>query len=178
MNNSTATVGGIVLVIIVLVGGWYLLSRPEEAAAPAESGSESTVPEETGSRDVPPAEITVTYSDQGFSPSSVTIAAGQTVTYVNQSSANMWVASAPHPAHTAYDGTSRDEHCVAGAPESSATFDQCVGSVPGTSWSFTFTKPGTWRYHDHLNTSRFGSVVVTAASAGVDVSATTTVNVE
>ena len=68
----------------------------------------------------------------------------------------MWVASAPHPSHTGYDGTSRQTHCVAGY-SGPKPFDQCAA---GTSFSFTFKQTGTWPYHDHNNSGKFGTVVV------------------
>ncbi len=104
-----------------------------------------------------PKTSTVTYGPNGFSPNSVTIAKGGTVTFTAAPGANqMWVASAPHPAHTGYDGTDRATHCAAGyaGPK---PFDQC-GS--GTSYSFTFDKTGSWTYHNHGNVADHGTVVV------------------
>lgn len=96
----------------------------------------------------------VTYDGKSFSPGEVTIKKGGTVTWRNASGGRMWVASAQHPAHTVYSGTSRQEHC----PDASGTaFDQCAG---GGDYSFTFQKVGTWNYHDHINATVFGKVVV------------------
>lgn len=98
---------------------------------------------------------TVTYSASGFSPSEVTIKKGGTVTWTNSSGGQMWIASAQHPSHVVYAGTSREEHC----PDATgAAFDQCAGSTGD--YSFTFQKVGTWNYHDHLNAQKFGKVVV------------------
>jgi len=150
---------GIIVAIIVIVGGWYLLkgtpaSAPEAAAtetpaAPAAAGATS------------PAEVIVTYTDQGFSPANVSIAQGQTVTWVNQSSEGMWVASAAHPTHMVYDGTAESVHCATGY-SGPAPFDECSA---GASYSFTFDKAGTWKYHNHADAKQFGSVTVTAAGA-------------
>jgi plastocyanin len=69
----------------------------------------------------------------------------------------MWPASAFHPTHTVYSGTSLSEHC----PDTAGTaFDACKGFLPGQSWSFKFTKAGTWKYHDHLNPGATGTIVV------------------
>jgi len=173
MNNSTAALWGIVLIIIVGVGGWYLLSRPNLATAPAETtspgGETSTTTEPSAG--MPIAPVTVTYTDQGFSPASVTIVEGQTVTWVNQSSKQMWVASAMHPTHAVYDGTSRTEHCAGGAPVSSAVFDQCSAGAANSSFSFTFTKAGEWKYHDHMDATKFGTIVVSGPETSVSVEA-------
>lgn len=151
--------------IIIIGGGWYLFSG-EPAEAPSE-GSEtpvtnqmpvigSTTPEMIVEN--APSDVVVTYTDEGYSPKSVTIPVGATVTFVNQSSKNMWVASARHPEHTVYSGTSLTQHC----PDTAGTaFDQCAGGAPGSSYSFTFTKTGEWKYHDHIDATRFGSVTVT-----------------
>jgi plastocyanin len=69
---------------------------------------------------------------------------GTKVTFVNNSTSAFQPASAPHPAHTDY-------------PE----FDPKRAIAAGASWEFTFDKVGTWRYHDHLNPTRFGTVIVT-----------------
>ena len=101
-----------------------------------------------------PMTATVMYSASGYSPSSVTIKKGGTVTWVDQGTGKMWIASASHPTHTVYAGTTLQEHC----DDSTATsFDQCEN---GTSYSFTFEKTGTWRYHSHSQASHFGSVTV------------------
>jgi len=67
----------------------------------------------------------------------------------------MWVASAVHPTHTLYAGTSLSEHCGNGAANDS--FDQCDA---GDDYSFTFKKTGEWKYHNHVNASQTGTVIV------------------
>lgn len=99
--------------------------------------------------------VTVTYNGSTFSPASVTIQKGGTVHFVS-TSGGMWVASDVHPSHTDYDGTSRAVHCAAGYT-GAAPFDQCAS---GTSYSFTFTKTGTFTYHDHMNAGVKGTVIV------------------
>ncbi len=97
--------------------------------------------------------VTVSYDGKAFTPASVTIAKGGTVTF-KDTAGRMWVASNEHPTHTAYDGTSRQQHCAAGA---TLSFDQCL---PGSSYSFTFNKSGSWDYHDHLNPAAEAVVIV------------------
>jgi hypothetical protein len=69
----------------------------------------------------------------------------------------MWVASANHPSHTAYNGTSLREHCPDTA---NSAFDECSATAAGTSWSFTFDKTGSWGFHNHVNASEYGKVIV------------------
>lgn len=154
--------GVIVLIIIVILGGWYILSRPVPNMPAPTTETATTTSESASSTAMTP--VTVTLTDQGFSPASVTVMQGQAVTFVNQSSQPMWIASNPHPTHTAYDGTDRTTHCAAGYT-GVAPFDECTQAAPGSSWSFTFDKAGSWGYHDHLDHSLTGTVVVTAAPA-------------
>ena len=68
----------------------------------------------------------------------------------------MWIGSNVHPTHTDYDGTSRTTHCAPGY-SGPAPFDQCG---TGTTYSFTFTKAGTYQYHNHVASQNTGTVVV------------------
>lgn len=167
----------IIAAIVVVAGGYFILNRPaKEAQAPVVSKSptpEESAPEPlTGEKPVItenagdaaeaeepeiPREQTVRYTNSGYVPQVVTIKKGGTVTWINESSRGMWTASAFHPSHTVYAGTSLQEHC--GDPSARA-FDECASANPGESWSFTFTKTGSWNYHNHVAPSDFGTVVV------------------
>lgn len=165
------------IVVVVLGGGYYLWQGGSVSSAPGSSSqTENEMPSETNEAMEPsesqdgtkvgvdvevggsvsaPMAATVTYNGDSFSPSEVTIKKGGTVTWRNTSGGKMWVASAQHPSHTVYAGTSREEHC----PDASgAAFDQCAGETGN--YSFTFQKTGTWNYHDHLNAQLFGKVIV------------------
>ena len=161
MDGKTVSI--VVVVVIIIAGGWYFFSSTPVQAPSTETSVTnqmpvigSTTPEMIVENTTP--EVIVTYADQGFSPKEVTVPLGTTVTFVNQSSKNMWVASAMHPTHVLYSGTSLSEHC----PDTTGTaFDECKADAPGSSYSFTFAKEGNWKYHDHLDASKFGSVTVT-----------------
>jgi len=106
---------------------------------------------------VVPKTVAVTYSANGFTPATFEINKGDTVTFANQSGGQMWVASGPHPAHTNYSDTTREQHC----PDTADTsFDQCTAVAAGQSYSFTFQKTGTWKYHNHVGAGDFGTIVV------------------
>ncbi|OGG61987.1 hypothetical protein A3I46_02550 [Candidatus Kaiserbacteria bacterium RIFCSPLOWO2_02_FULL_54_13] len=153
------TIGIIAVVIVVILGGWFLLKG---TPANAPTTTDTTPPADiTTTTATTQSGVTVTYTDQGFSPANVAIPLGTSVTFVNQSSGNMWVASAMHPTHTAYSGTSLSQHC----PDTAGTaFDECAATASGSSYTFVFNKAGTWKYHNHLNISQFGAVTVTAAN--------------
>ena len=163
----------IVIAVVVIGGGflwWQSMQSPQasvdqaastqvqqENPAPApttESGTGVSVDVNAGATvSTTPTSATVTYDGSSFSPANVTIKKGSTVTFTS-TDGSMWVASGPHPAHTAYSGTDRQTHC----PDTSGTaFDQCGA---GSSYSFTFQKIGTWPYHNHLNAAVFGKVAV------------------
>lgn len=94
---------------------------------------------------------TVEITAAGFSPNSVTINAGEKVEFVNKDTQTHWPASDTHPTHTAYP---QSGGCI------SSAFDACAALEKDGTWGFVFTEKGTWRYHDHLNPSFKGTVVV------------------
>ena len=98
----------------------------------------------------------VSFTEDGYSPSEVTIKKGQTVRFANTATTDIetWPASAVHPTHSLYPVTS-DSDCLG------SSFDACQGLKPGGSWQFTFSEVGEWRFHAHLHPSKFGVVNVT-----------------
>ncbi|MEU8076243.1 multicopper oxidase domain-containing protein [Catellatospora citrea] len=85
------------------------------------------------------ANHTVTVKNIAFSPSTLTVTVGDTVTWVNQET----------------DGTSHTVAADGGAFIS--------GNIaPGGSFSFTFTSTGTFNYHCTLHPFMTGTVIVTA----------------
>jgi plastocyanin len=86
----------------------------------------------------------VKYAENGFSPLVITVKVGTAVTFTNSSTKNMWVASNPHPAHTGLPG-----------------FDELKSVASGGTYTYTFTKVGTWKYHNHILPSDTGTVIVT-----------------
>ncbi|MBM3933767.1 MAG: hypothetical protein FJ319_05620 [SAR202 cluster bacterium] len=86
----------------------------------------------------------VRFTDAGFEPKRLDVTAGQAVWFVNDSSKKLWPASSIHPTHQIY-------------PE----FDAKDTVPPGSAWSFTFDKPGFWRYHNHMAPEKGALVVVT-----------------
>lgn len=119
------------------------LVEPSAAPVPVSAGGPTEV--------VPSAQHIVQYDGLAFSPNMITIKKGETVTFINNGKNPMWVASAMHPTHTVYPAKGG---CLG------STFDACRGYGAGSSWEFTFDEVGSWGYHDHLNASAWGKVVV------------------
>jgi len=84
---------------------------------------------------------TITYTNDGFKPATLAVKRGAMVHFVNESDAEMWVASDSHPAHDVLP-----------------TFDQFK---PGDLYMYVFEEAGEWEYHDHLNAAFTGIIKVT-----------------
>ncbi len=93
----------------------------------------------------------VQITSTGFVPATLTISAGDTVTFVNTDNIPHWPASDIHPTHRLYPELGG---CIG------STFDACHDILPGENWSFTFNHKGTWTYHDHKNPALVGTIVV------------------
>jgi plastocyanin len=137
------------LISLVLVLGCIQYGAP--APGPSDSGTPTNggAPSNGASGDEHEHIVEITAS--GYSPNQITIELGEEVTWTNRNSRAHWVASAVHPTHAAYP---EPGGCIG------SKFDSCRALEPGENWSFTFNQKGTWFYHDHLNPSNTGSVVV------------------
>ena len=87
-------------------------------------------------------DVTVTLTEDGYSPATVTIKVGTKVTWKNASGKNATVSSNPHPVHT-------------DNPELN------LGSfADGGPLSLVFEQPGTYGIHNHLDASQKMTVTV------------------
>lgn len=163
--RSSYIVGIIVALFIGVVFYMYSNGTPDvDEEMSEETASENTdvetdtneVSENATSEDEEFAAV-IAYTAEGFSPTTVTVETGETLQFVNESGEAFWPASDVHPTHTQYNGTSRREHCGDGAH---TAFDACRPVESGESYSFTFTKAGTWGYHDHLEANNTGTIIV------------------
>lgn len=140
-------------VLIVLIGGlavWWFMLRDSDST-PAEEATTETTESETTEADETEAEapgiVTVSFTDDGWSPRTVgPIPVGTTVRFINQSSSNFQPASNPHPLHTDLEG-----------------FDAGREIPPGGSYSFVFNEVGEWGFHDHPNEDQTGTIIVESA---------------
>lgn len=107
---------------------------------------------ETSSQQESQTQITpsskVTYDQNGFSPQSLTVDVGTTVTFENNTELPLWVASDPHPDHTSY-------------PELDTSIEFQDHVPPGNpSYSFKFERRGTWSYHNHSQPEHIATITV------------------
>lgn len=129
--NAKIAIAGGV-VLLILAGAFLFMSSKEERKVPV------------AQTEVPEGATVVTLGKDGFSPAELTIAKGETVTFRTTNGELFWPASNLHPSHTIY-------------PE----FDPLTPVQPNTVWSFTFEKPGEWKFHDHLAPYFTGVITVT-----------------
>lgn len=148
-----------VLIIVVMFavlaavgfGVYRFVNKSEEPVTNVTSASDQT---NSGTQE-PPADqqtsdsliaaaelVTITYSNSGFSPNTVTVKTGGKVTIKNDSSKSVQFDSDPHPAHT--DNEELNAEVI----------------KAGQSETFTVTKAGTFGYHNHLNASETGTIIV------------------
>lgn len=85
----------------------------------------------------------ITLTKSGFSPAGVKVKVGTKIKFVNRTDLSFWPASDLHPNHAIY-------------PE----FDPKRALSPNEVWEFQFDNVGTFRFHDHLNPTSRGTVVV------------------
>ena len=124
---------------------------PEPAPEPLPDNTTNT----TTDPEPAPSTFTVTMDSSGFTPSTLTVQAGDIVIFTNADTRAHWPATDNHPSHTFYPGSSISQ-CGTGA----IMFDSCEGVAPGESWVFIFTEIGSWDYHDHLKPAFIGTIVV------------------
>lgn len=145
--------------IIIVAGYWidknYYSPKTAESLSARETQQAAVSPiasAQAGGFYIGSAYVTiVTYDGSSFSPSTITIPKGSAVIFRNYSSKNLRVASNPHPSH---DGYPTKNGCAG------STFDSCSDIPPKVSWSFFFDYTGQWGYHNHLNPSQSGTIIV------------------
>ncbi len=91
-------------------------------------------------------DITVNYENGKFSPDCVLIKAGSSVIWSNKSQDNIQIAADPHPIHTGNKEVSDGQF----------TLD----IAPGETQTVTINKIGNSGYHNHLNPSTKGTIIV------------------
>ncbi|PJE65423.1 hypothetical protein COU91_01740 [Candidatus Saccharibacteria bacterium CG10_big_fil_rev_8_21_14_0_10_47_8] len=139
---------GLVIVVVIVAVGAFVLTRDSDKDKNTNSNNSTSSDAPPQSNTPPPAgsdqnaAATIAYSDSGFSPSKITVKSGATVTIKNTSSNELQFNSDPHPIHT------DNEELNVGAVAS------------GQSQTFTASTKGTFGYHNHLNPSDKGTIVV------------------
>lgn len=124
----------IIAVLLILAAGFYFVNSTKTI---------STTPAPTT---IPPVTVKnnkVTITPDNFTPQTITVKTGSSITWTNTDSASHTVNSDPHPTHTI-----------------SSLLNQVGLIKSGESKSLTFPTAGIYKYHDHLNPSSSGTVIV------------------
>ena len=133
--NKLARIIIALVAVAVVAGGAVLLfgNNKSDTGQPAGNGTELADGE---------IAATITYTNSGFSPASVTVPAGSTVRVVNESDEAIAPSSDSHPEHT-------------DNPEIN------FGDIPaGSSGTIVVSEKGTWGYHNHFKDDHKGTIVV------------------
>lgn len=133
MNNKFLL---IIVLVVLLLGGFFLFSNRTNYNQNQTTQKQSTMPAKT----VEGKDVTVTKN--GFEPQTVTIKVGQRVVWNNKSGETVTVNSDNHPTHLLWPFLNLGR------------FDD------KSSVSVVFDKSGKYTYHNHLNASQTGTVIV------------------
>ncbi|MBI3336567.1 hypothetical protein HYZ98_03320 [Candidatus Peregrinibacteria bacterium] len=117
-------------------------SMPPPASSHSAGSGPSAASAQTSSRALI-GTVLIRLTGQSFDPTKVTISAGETVTWINETEELFWPASDVHPTH-----------------ELLPVFDAKRPLQRSQTFSFTFTEPGDWTFHDHLSPWATGVVHV------------------
>lgn len=152
MDKKSLIAAVAILVIIGGVVGIALAVQPandtsDETHTMADgsqmSGEEMQVPDSDQDVAINDTSATITFTDQGFTPREITVKKGTKITVVNSSNTDVQFSSDEHPTH-------RDN------PEMNLKT-----LAPGESASYTAETVGTHPFHDHIDESKTGTVIVT-----------------
>lgn len=152
--KKSAVIIILVIVLAVGAGAFAVMNKSDktpDTATTQTTPADTTAPEtpvtqpslkDQQAADVANTDATITYTDSGFSPSKITVKSGSKVTIKNETSRALQFNSDPHPVHNGNQELN-------------------VDLVPsGQTKTFTVTKKGSFGYHDHLDPSKVGTIVV------------------
>lgn len=139
MSNTTKVIIALVVVAVIAGGAVLMAGGGDDTANTGSNGTNNS-----NNSDGEDAEVaaTITYTDSGFSPSSVTVKSGQAIRVVNESSGVVGPSSDSHPAH--------DQNTELNFPDID----------PGQSATMTVTTKGAWGMHNHLKEDHGTTIIV------------------
>lgn len=133
---------GIVIIVILGFGGLSLFGGSSQGK---DCTSETAERLATASAETI-VSATIIHKDGEFTPNCLQISQGTTVTWVNEGSKDIQIGADPHPVHTGNKELSNNEFVLTLGPGEEATV--------------TMEKTGKHGYHDHLNASAGGAIIV------------------
>jgi plastocyanin len=160
-NSQLIGVGVIALIIGILLGSFVLHVPPHKTEVTIPPVSQPPVSEKN----------VIEITDIGFTPSSLTINAGEVVTFISKATAPVWPAGDAHPTHDAYPSDAYNlpgdqaksfgsKSCVEYGIRKGDVFDPCKMLLPEQTFSFKFNEKGTWGFHNHVRPEHTGTIIV------------------
>lgn len=137
----TIAVLAIAIVAAMLING--NLSAPSTTTQTETTTQETTDTSKAPDASSPAETATITFTKDGFSPSTLTVKKGTKITVVNKSSNPVQFSSADHPTHRENPELNMSQ------------------LAPGARGTITVTVVGTHGFHDHIDDSKTGTLVVT-----------------
>lgn len=134
---------GVVVLALIAAGAFFLAQNAAEKETSNNTGTTRTESEPAAEpAEEQQTETIISFSGSGFDPDPLTVPVGTTVTVTNNSSQTIQFDSDPHPQHT--DNTELNLETIS----------------PGESDTFIANTVGTFGYHNHLNPSQTGTLIV------------------
>lgn len=131
-----------VVVVVVGLGGWWLIASMSGNMNNNGSSNGTTNGQDQAADEDVEVAATIIYTDEGFTPVTITVKVGDTIKIVNNAENVMYFASDEHPTHL-------------------NNSELNIGDIePGSSATVTVASQGTWGYHDHYNASAGGEIIV------------------
>jgi hypothetical protein len=127
MGTSTKIIIAVVAVAVIAGGALLLGAKPDKTTTQTSNQK---------------SEVTITYTEDGFSLSASSVKSGAAVTFVNDSEEEIEPMSNPHPVHT-------------DNPELN------VGDLESSESKTVILKAkGTWGFHNHYDHDKGGTITV------------------
>lgn len=136
MNNKVLLAA---VVVLVIGGGALLLLNNKAQTQPTNQATQNTTPTQAVQQE---EETLVTVTSSGYDPKTITVKPGAKVVWKNETGAPITVNSDNHPTHLLWP------------------FLNLGKFEDGSTVSVVFEKAGTYTYHNHLDASMTGTVVV------------------
>lgn len=136
MNNKVLLAA---VVVLVIGGGALLLLNNKAQTQPTNQATQNTTPTQAVQQE---EETLVTVTSSGYDPKTITVKPGAKVVWKNETGAPITVSSDNHPTHLLWP------------------FLNLGKFEDGSTVSVVFEKAGTYTYHNHLDASMTGTVVV------------------
>lgn len=131
---------GIIIIGVLVAGAYIIVSGRSKLETKTNTTDTNTNPDTggcaTGTR--------IIYRNNSFSPSCLKLKSGAAVTFENDGTGEIQIASNPHPTHSDHPILNEDLKLTRGQ----------------STWQVILTQPSTYGYHNHMNPSHSGKIVV------------------